>query len=147
MNLNILDIGFILSNDLDWYARDGQKIAHFASGGTDLLPKSVVNDRLGWEEICTYFDEQESNPIEIEVCEDNLPYFNNEQEKSRYLSSFIVMAHKGLYSHDIDFKENNYKLIAYPKYEMPTVAKQSILSKLPCIKLTTIIESFMIIAA
>lgn len=135
----LLDDGFITSHDLDWYAQDGKMIAHFATGGTDSLPFSVINNKTDWEYICDFINNLPSiqNGL-IAICHDNLPDFKNEQDKDNYLSSFIQMAKKGLLSYDIDFNTLNYKLIAYPVTTHLKVS-QDICNMLPEIKLRKII--------
>ncbi len=137
--MNKLDYGFIISNDLDWYAKDGNVIAHFATGGTDSLPFSVINDKTNWEYVCHFFEQLPIMPNRlIAICHDNLPDFQNEQDKDNYLFSFVQMAKKGLLSYDIDFNTLNYKLIAYPVLTHLNISKD-IYNILPEIKLCNII--------
>ncbi|WP_256573812.1 hypothetical protein [Pseudomonas sp. NFACC04-2] len=57
------------------------------------------------------------------MIEDNLPVFNNDDQRNRYLQSFVHMARKGLYSYDAG--DGFYKLVVRPKKarscsELPT---------------------------
>ena len=70
------------------------------------------------------------------ICDENLPYFENDNEKEWYLSSFVEMAKKGFYSHDIDFKSLQYKLITYPIIDVKL--PQAIYDLLPQVDLAKI---------
>ena len=109
-----MDEEFLKSNDLDWFSayQDGY-IAHFATGGKGIVPESVKSSTENYEAIYDYFYSIDKTS-EIEIIGDNLPSFSNEDQRARYLKSFIDMAERGLFSHDVK-DDCTYKLIAKPK--------------------------------
>ncbi|WP_122094337.1 hypothetical protein [Rahnella sp. Larv3_ips] len=109
-----MDEEFLESNDLDWFSayQDGY-IAHFATGGKGIVPESVKSSTENYEAIYDYFHSFDK-VSEIEIVGGNLPSFSNEDQRNRYLKSFIDMAERGLFSHDAK-DDGNYKLIAKPK--------------------------------
>ncbi|QHP79219.1 hypothetical protein EO763_04225 [Pectobacterium odoriferum] len=108
-----MDEEFLESNDLDWFSayQDGY-IAHFATGGKGIVPESVKSSTENYEVIYDYFYAFDKTS-EIEIVGDNLPSFSNEAQRNRYLKSFIDMAERGLFSHDVK-DDGTYKLIARP---------------------------------
>lgn len=109
-----MDEEFLDSNDLDWFSayQDGY-IAHFATGGKGIVPESVKSSRENYEAIYDYFYSFDK-ASEIEIVGGNLPSFSNEDQRNRYLKSFIDMAERGFFSHDVK-DDGTYKLIAKPK--------------------------------
>ncbi|WP_178115373.1 MULTISPECIES: hypothetical protein [unclassified Pseudomonas] len=104
---------FLELNDLDWFAvfNDGL-LAHFATGGRGVVPEMIRESISNYEMAYDYFYSL-SDSCEYEVVEENVPVFNTEAQRDRYVQSFAIMARKGLFSYDIcDF---GYKLIALPK--------------------------------
>ena len=112
--MTAMDIDWVTAYDLDWFGKCGQHIAHFATGGTDTMPDVFMKNKELWEKVSDFCDNLPTQEREIVICDENLPYFENDNEREWYLSSFVEMAKKGFYSHDIDFKNLQYKLIAYP---------------------------------
>ncbi len=78
------------------------------------MPDVFMKNKELWEKVSDFCDNLPTQEREIVICDENLPYFENGNEREWYLSSFVEMAKKGFYSHDIDFKSLQYKLIAYP---------------------------------
>ncbi|MCU6328543.1 hypothetical protein KSU19_12860 [Enterobacter quasiroggenkampii] len=105
-----------LENDLDWFlsGQDGF-LAHFATGGKGPVPEEIRESIDNYELIYDYFYSLE--PLtDVEVVEYNLPYFPDEEQRSRYLKSFTEMSRKGLFSYD--FRDGEYKLISKPLYPL-----------------------------
>lgn len=101
-----------LENDLDWFlsGQDGF-LAHFATGGKSPVPEKIRESIDNYELVCDYFYSLE--PLsDVEVIEYNLPAFSDEEQRSRYLKSFIEMSRKGLFSYD--YRNDKYKLISKP---------------------------------
>lgn len=105
-----------LENDLDWFlsGQDGF-LAHFATGGKGPIPEKIRESIDNYELIYDYFYSLE--PLsDVEVIEYNLPDFSDEEQRSRYLKSFIEMSRKGLFSYD--YRNDEYKLISKPLYPL-----------------------------
>ena len=101
-----------LENDLDWFlsGQDGF-LAHFATGGKSPVPEKIRESIDNYELVYDYFYSLE--PLsDVEVIEYNLPDFSDEEQRSRYLKSFIEMSRKGLFSYD--YRNDKYKLISKP---------------------------------
>lgn len=101
-----------LENDLDWFlsGQDGF-LAHFATGGKSPVPEKIRESIDNYELVCDYFYSLE-HLSDVEVIEYNLPAFSDEEQRSRYLKSFIEMSRKGLFSYD--YRNDKYKLISKP---------------------------------
>ena len=105
---------FISTNDLDWFAAfHNGNLAHFASGGTSAVPEKVADSIKNYEEIYDYFFDLEKR-CDIEIIEDNLPEFLNQNKREQYLRSYIDSALKGLFSYDVNYEDNSYFLVAKP---------------------------------
>ncbi len=110
----------LLECDLDWFgvAPDGS-LAHFATAGVGPVPVEFSGSVANYELVFDYFASLQPMS-DIEVIEENLEEFANEEQRQRYLASFIAMSRKGLLSYD--FKENAYILIVRPivpmKYDL-----------------------------
>lgn len=105
-----------LENDLDWFlsGQDGF-LAHFATGGKSPVPEKIRESIDNYELVYDYFYSLE--PLsDVEVIEYNLPDFSDEEQRSRYLKSFIEMSRKGLFSYD--YRNDKYKLISKPLYPL-----------------------------
>ncbi|BDR54510.1 hypothetical protein KIMH_06210 [Bombiscardovia apis] len=109
-----MDDDFIESNDLDWFASfsDGY-LAHFTSGGTNLIPEKVKCCLESYEIVYNYFANLKGN-YEFEIIEENLPHFDDSTKRNQYISSFIDAAAKGLFSYNRNFNDGRYFLIAKP---------------------------------
>ncbi|MCO8314384.1 hypothetical protein [Pseudomonas mandelii] len=108
------DEEFLEVNDLDWFASyRGGLLAHFATGGRGFVPDVVRKSISEYEEVYDYFHSI-TGGVEVEVVEGNLPVFNDSVQRERYLRSFVDMAGRGLFSHDVN-DDSGYKLIAKPK--------------------------------
>lgn len=109
-----MDEEFLEINDLDWFAavQDGL-LGHFATGGQGFVPDAIKKSISQYEEIYGYFH-SEIGEMRIEIVESNLPEFDSDVHRARYLQSFIEMARKGLFSFDVSEK-GGYKLIARPE--------------------------------
>lgn len=109
-----MDEEFLEVNDLDWFASyRGGLLAHFATGGRGFVPDVVRKSISEYEEVYDYFHSI-TGGVEVEVVEGNLPVFNDSVQRERYLRSFVDMAGRGLFSHDVN-DDGGYKLIAKPK--------------------------------
>lgn len=105
---------FIESNDLDWFASFSDNcLAHFTSGGTNLVPEKIKSSLESYEIVYDYFADLKGN-YEFEIIEENLPHFDNDTKRNQYISSFIDAAAKGLFSYNINFNDGSYFLIAKP---------------------------------
>ncbi|MBW7982678.1 hypothetical protein [Enterobacillus tribolii] len=110
-----MDDEFLESNDLDWFSsyKDGL-LAHFATGGGCEMPEEVRRFIDNYEIIYDYFHSLGVS-TDIEIIEENLPLFLTQEQRERYLQSFINIACKGICSYDIRRDDSCYKLIAKPK--------------------------------
>ncbi|MHA7845173.1 hypothetical protein [Serratia sp. D1N4] len=109
---------FLESNDLDWFSSYGDgSLAHFATGGSCAIPGKVRDSIDNYEIIYDYFNSL-GVVSDIEIVENNLPSFITEEQRARYLQSFINMAAKGLFSYDIRREDGSYRLIARPKFRL-----------------------------
>lgn len=129
-----MDGEFLEFNDLDWFAVCGDGfVAHFATGGKGIVPEIVKESIEKYEVVYDYFysiDKKE----EVYIIDNNIPDFSNPVQCDRYLESFVNMAERGLFSHDVQ-DDGTYKLIARPKTgitfsDLPEVIK-SMLHVLP----------------
>lgn len=109
-----MDEGFLEVNDLDWFASyQGGLLAHFSTGGRGFVPDVVRKSISEYERIYDYFYFI-TDGVEVEVVESNLSVFNSIVQRERYLRSFVDMARRGLFSHDVN-DDGGYRLIAKPK--------------------------------
>lgn len=103
--------------DIDWFFTNGSEIAFVASGG-GKLPKSVSKSKENTEALAVYFRSlvQKSDVI---INPDLNKVVPASDINERYLSDFVTMAKKGLFSFDKtilnDFSATNYHLVAKPK--------------------------------
>ncbi|UZE18831.1 hypothetical protein LOY70_04340 [Pseudomonas sp. B21-054] len=130
-----MDDEFLEVNDLDWFASfEGGHLAHFATGGRGFVPQAVRSSIADYEAIYDFFSSLDEK-FDFEVIEENLPLFNNDAQRNRYLQSFIHMAKKGLYSYDAG--DGFYRLVVRPKEarscsELPPIIR-SVLCSLPIV--------------
>lgn len=109
-----MDDDFIENNDLDWFASfSNGYLAHFASGGTNVIPDNVKSSLESYEVIYDYFNGL-TGKFEFEIIEEYLPHFDNQMKKKQYVNSFTDAASKGLFSYNINFDSGTYFLIAKP---------------------------------
>jgi len=116
--MTYIDDEFLESNDLDWFSFyvDGS-LAHFATGGSCVIPEKIRESIENFEIIYDYFNSL-GRVSDIEIVENNLPSFLTEEQRAHYLRSFINMAVKGLCSYDFRREDGSYKLIARPKFRL-----------------------------
>lgn len=89
-----------LEYDLDWFlsSQEGY-LAHFATAGQGPIPENIRASVENYNFIVDYF--HSLAPLsEVSIVEENLPAFSNEQQRARFLCSFIEMSSKGLFSYD-----------------------------------------------
>ncbi|WP_236195227.1 hypothetical protein [Pseudomonas glycinae] len=108
-----MDQEFLELHDLDWFASclDGA-VLHFATGGRGFVPDFVRQSISAYEEIYDYIFSISAG-CGVEIVEKNLPGFNSDIERQRYLKSFSEMAGRGVFSYDV-FNDGGYKMIAKP---------------------------------
>lgn len=108
-----MDQEFLELHDLDWFASslDGT-VLHFATGGRGFVPDFVRQSISAYEEIYDYIFSISAG-CGVEIVEKNLPGFNSDIERQRYLKSFSEMAGRGVFSYDV-FNDGGYMLIAKP---------------------------------
>jgi len=104
------------ASDIDWFFTDQKNIGFVASGG-GKLPLSISNASENIQMLASYFrtlpdiSEVEINPLLEEIMGDG-------EVDADYLSDFIYMATKGLYSFDKTFvgeySDDRYHLVAKP---------------------------------
>jgi len=108
-----MDEEFLEVNDIDWFAvgADGY-VCHFATGGRGFVPRQVASSIEGWQLVCDYIY---SLPIcsGVIVVEESLPDFSGLAQREAYLGSFLEMASRGIFSHDVS--GDGYRLIAKPE--------------------------------
>lgn len=102
--------------DIDWFFTSNSRIGFVASAG-GRLPKSVSKSEENIQLLSDYFrslpdiSDIEINPMLNEIM-------INRKPDERYLSDFILMAQKGLYSFDKtmlnNFEDDNYHLVVKP---------------------------------
>jgi len=106
--------------DVDFFAMDqNQYLIHFASGGS-RIPESIYGSDKFQEMVFVFC---EKLPIISDVVVnsqiDAIKKFDSETKRHLYLSSFINMASRGLYSFDNCFPGKSislqYNLVASPK--------------------------------
>ncbi|SEK76447.1 hypothetical protein SAMN03159362_2273 [Pseudomonas sp. NFIX51] len=109
-----MDEEFLEVNDLDWFASyQNGLLAHFATGGRGVVP-AMVRKSISEYEVNYDFFHSIIGDSGVEIIEGNLPVFNSLAQREQYLSSFVEMAKKGIFSHDVS-GDGGYKLIARPK--------------------------------
>lgn len=103
--------------DLDWFwMTERGQILHFASGGSGVVPELVRRNLEVQEAIFEGVVALRARCSSV-IVEQNLPVFQNEADRSRYLSSFVEMGSAGVYSFDVCDEPNfdaQYKLIVCP---------------------------------
>ncbi len=99
--------------DIDWFFTDKSKIGFIASAG-GKLPESISKLGEGNQLLSSYF----RNLPEISEIFINTELDSKLRNDENYLSDFISMAKRGLYTFDKtklnDFLNSNYHLVAYP---------------------------------
>ena len=106
---------YMLTRDIDWFAKIGPYYMHFASNGS-ILPVEISRNQL----------EATQNRV-AEIPEEGEQHINErhlgtllrrgaigEGFQERYLESFRIFAAKGFYSFDYDRIEGRYVLVAMP---------------------------------
>jgi hypothetical protein len=108
-----MDQEFLELHDLDWFTSclDGT-VLHFATGGCGFVPDFVRQSVSVYEEIYDYILSRSAG-CGVEVVEENLPGFDSDIQRQRYLKSFSEMAGRGVFSYDVS-NDGGYKLIAKP---------------------------------
>ncbi|MDH6252956.1 hypothetical protein M2347_002683 [Chryseobacterium sp. H1D6B] len=105
--------------DVDWFLTDGKHISLMASGGGQL-PDSVAVSAENNEKLRIYFRNlPEISDVIIDPELDNLLLKRlGSVADERYLSDYVSMTKKGLYSFDksisADFLDPGYHLVAKP---------------------------------
>jgi len=96
-----MDEEFLEVNDIDWFAvgADGY-VCHFATGGRGIVPRQVASSIESWQLACDYIY---SLPVcsGVIVVEESLPDFSGLAQREAYLGSFLEMASRGIFSHDV----------------------------------------------
>jgi hypothetical protein len=92
--------------DFDWFAADEQRyLAHFATAGFKHLPASVTRCAEDLAAVTEYFQNRapvfSGHRVNPDIGRDRSDW-KGEAEEARYLSSFVKMAARGLYSYDIE---------------------------------------------
>jgi len=97
--------------DIDWFFTDGNEIGFVASGG-GKLPISVALSIDNVSILASYF--RQLSPISDVQVNPNI----NSKVDERYLSDFVYMTERGLYSFDKtvlgDFSDESYHLVSTP---------------------------------
>lgn len=101
--------------DIDWFFITDNKIGFVASGG-GRLPHSVAILESEIEIISSYFRKLPERTTVI--INEELEKIKNTSITENYLSDFLYMAKRGLYTYDKsllnDFSDLNYHLVAKP---------------------------------
>ncbi|WP_155761184.1 hypothetical protein [Stenotrophomonas maltophilia] len=96
-----MDEEFLEVDDIDWFAvgADGY-VCHFATGGRGIVPRQVASSIESWQLACDYIY---SLPVcsGVIVVEESLPDFSGLAQREAYLGSFLEMASRGIFSHDV----------------------------------------------
>jgi hypothetical protein len=102
--------------DIDWFFTDNNKIGFVASAG-GRLPKSVAKSKDNIELLSNYFRGL-SPTTDIKVNPKLKEFMPHRDINENYLSDFIYMAERGLYSFDKislnNFNDDGYYLVASP---------------------------------
>jgi hypothetical protein len=105
------------TSDIDWFFTNGEEVGFVASGG-GKLPNSVSNKSIDeMALVATYFrDLPQKSGVTISPNLKGLILPGTDEKQ--YLSYFIEMAEKGLFSFDKTvlnrFSDTNYHLVAEP---------------------------------
>lgn len=103
--------------DLDWFFTDGDEIGFVASAG-GKLPGAVSKSKEKLEVLFSYFTSLPQT-CKVVINPDLNKIITDPPADDKYLSYFIDMAKKGLYSFDktvlSSFSETNYHLVAQPE--------------------------------
>jgi hypothetical protein len=94
------------STDFDWFAVDEQgHLAHFATAGFKHLPATVTLSAEDLAVVTDYFHNRapifSGHQVNPDIGCDRSDW-KGEAAEARYLSSFVEMAGRGLYSYDIE---------------------------------------------
>lgn len=104
--------------DFDWFCVDADgHVGHFASAGFKQLPPSVAESAEDLALVNGFFTELSSIADAHELDE----LLTLEHRTERYLSSFVAMADRGIFSFDIDSylkPETSYFRVAIPKHPL-----------------------------
>lgn len=91
--------------DFDWFGVDEcGEIGHFTTAGFKKLPRSVSSSAEDLALVTDYFQREAPirGPHRVEpTLAREVPDWKGESQEERYLSSFIAMADRGLFSFDI----------------------------------------------
>src|SRR5688572_33264912 len=91
--------------DFDWFGVDEDgSVGHFTTAGFKYLPKSVAVNGEDLKKVTDYFKRLPPGDHGY-LVEDGFAKetaFEDDGERTRYLSCFTEMAQRGLYSFDID---------------------------------------------
>jgi hypothetical protein len=106
--------------DLDWFALDSTgAIGHFASGGSGAVPSNPNLSLSDLELLTRYFLQRE--PITTAIANPQVTsrvlLLPDDGALGRYLSCYLAMASRGLYSFDEDgrgYRPRGYFLVAIP---------------------------------
>ncbi len=102
--------------DIDWFFLNNKNIYFVASGG-GKLPHSVSESDEDNKKLINFFRNL-SDLSDVEINDELNKKFENDSMKEKYLSDFIFMSKKGLYSFDKtilnNFLDQNYHLVAKP---------------------------------
>lgn len=107
---------YMLTRDIDWFAKIGSKYVHFASNGS-ILPINLEHSKLRQMQQAVANIEVEMDDVRINQQLINAMRENGQLEgttNERYLRSFKIFASKGFYSFDYNRKEQRYRLVAMP---------------------------------
>jgi len=121
------------TTDLDWFGvLSNGVVAHFATAGRAHLPTAIQESVENYELAFEYFNSLGCFS-EWSIVEENLPHFSNDRSRVRYISPFVEMARRGLYSYDAG-EDGGYKLIAVPVVELKFVS-EDLMGVIPCFNL------------
>lgn len=107
--------------DIDWFAIDANDVLiHFASGGGPL-PLSISAHKEDTVKLSRYFRECPFNNQVIHINQklSDFVFLKSEQAKERYLSDFLSMSKRGIYSFDKtnpgNFAYRRFHLVSFPE--------------------------------
>src|SRR5690348_7136057 len=109
------------TKDWDWFAVDQNgSIGHFTSAGLHPLPKSVKDDVDALTRLTQYFSKElcpSSDFVVTDTALRHIPQPADSDSRRRFLSSFIAIAAKGIFSYNSEMTRelnSGYYLVAKP---------------------------------
>ncbi|MCP2028734.1 hypothetical protein L1276_003905 [Flavobacterium sp. HSC-32F16] len=114
------ELTYLLTNDIDIFLKIHDCfIIHIASAGAILPTELAALDQLLIRNKSIVYDFDSVFEVQINPNLQQLLKFKNAQEKDRYLTDFIRIAKKGIFSFDKTIVEDStdpfYHLVAWPK--------------------------------